>query len=52
MFHGQYLPSLRTNYVTINKDLEKFTTTAVLDKDEICYDQRYDVIRVVVIATK
>ena len=23
VFHGQYLPSLGTNYVAINKDLEK-----------------------------
>ena len=31
---AQYLPSLIINYVAINKNLEKVTTTALLDKDE------------------
>ena len=34
VFQGQCLQSLSINYVAINKDLEKITTTAVLDKDE------------------
>ena len=34
VFQGQYLPSLSINYVDINKDLKKITTTAVLDKEE------------------
>ena len=34
VFQGQYLPSLSMNYVAINKDLDKITTTAVLDKDD------------------
>ena len=29
VFQGQYLPSLSINYVTINKDLRKITTTDV-----------------------
>ena len=33
-FHGQYLRRLSINYVAINKDFEKNTTTAVLDKDK------------------
>ena len=34
VFRGQCLKCLSINYVAINKDLEKITTTAVLDKDE------------------
>ena len=31
-FQGLYLPILSNNYVAIKKDLEKITTTALLDK--------------------
>ena len=34
VFQGQYLPSLRINYIVIKERFGKITTTAVLDKEE------------------
>ena len=51
VFQGQYLPSLRVNYVAINKDLEKLTPQLYWRKMKLCYDQSCDDIGVV-IATK
>ena len=49
VFQGQYLRSLSTNYVAINKELEKLLLQ--LYTSNICYDQGYNDIRVD-IATK
>ena len=51
VFQGQDLPSLRINYVAINKDLEELTPQLYLIKRKICYDQSCNDIGVV-IATK
>ena len=50
-FLGQYLPSLSINYVAINKDLEKWPAQLYYMKMQICSDQSYNNIWVV-IATK
>ena len=34
VFQGEYLPSLKINYVAINKRFGKIATTIVLDRDE------------------
>ena len=51
VFKGQYLPSLRINYVAINKVLEKLSPQLYEMKMKICYDQGCNDIGVV-IATK
>ena len=51
VFQGQYPPSLRINYATINKDLENLPPQLYQIKMKICYDQGYNDIGVV-IATK
>ena len=51
VFQGQYLPSLRINYVAINKHFEKLPPQMYQIKIKICYDQGCNDIGVVV-ATK
>ena len=43
VFQGQYLPSLRIHYVTINKDWEKLPLQLYWIKMKICNDQGYKI---------
>ena len=51
VFQSQYFPSLSITYATINKVLEKWPPQLYSMKMKICYDQRWNGLRVV-IATK
>ena len=42
VFQGQYLTSLRKNFVVINRDLEKLPPQLYWINMKICYDQGYN----------
>ena len=41
VFRSQYLPSLRLNYIAINKDLDKLPPQLYWIKTKICFHQGY-----------
>ena len=48
VFQGQYLPSLKINYVSINKDFEKLPPQLYKIKMEVFYDRGCNDIGVVI----
>ena len=52
VFQGQFFPSLRIKYITINNDFEKLPLQLYQIKTKICYDQGCNDIGVDIGATK